>query len=205
MRLFLAIELPEAVRTHLEAVQQLLRPHARSVSWTRAQNLHLTLKFLGEVPDPDLPHVTAALERVPVASPIALQSEGLEIFPPRGPIRILAAALKGDVPRLAALVEGLEEALAPLGFARETRRFTPHLTLGRVRSTPEVPRRRPKGPRETPPIAYALDRMRGHAFGEDSIDLVELVRSRLSPGGSVYESLAAFELLKDRPDANGLQ
>ncbi|HYB98169.1 MAG TPA: RNA 2',3'-cyclic phosphodiesterase [Candidatus Limnocylindrales bacterium] len=209
-RCFVAVRVGDNIAEGiLQTLQELKTTAEQSrwrVSWTQPESWHATLKFLGDVASDRIEELLKALEPVFLeVPPFRVAAIGLMTLPPASQPRVVAVALR-DEGSLARLAAGVENALEPLGFARESRRFTPHLTLGRVRSTPAVPRRVPKGsPRETPPMAYLLDRMREHDFGEDTIDRVELVRSRLSPGGSMYESLAAFELPKDRPDANGLQ
>ncbi|HYC54499.1 MAG TPA: RNA 2',3'-cyclic phosphodiesterase [Candidatus Binatia bacterium] len=208
-RCFVAVRLGDAIAEGVLRTLQELKTTAEQsrwrVSWTQPEGWHVTLKFLGDVASDRVGELLRALEPVfRDVAPFRVAAVGLMTLPPASEPRVIAVALR-DEGALSRLAAGVDNALEPLGFARESRRFTPHLTIGRVRSTPSPRRARRGSPRETPPMAYLMDRMREHDFGQDHIDRVELVRSRLSPGGSVYESLAAFELPKDRPDANGLQ
>src|SRR5439155_26627081 len=106
---------------------------AASLNWTREENLHVTVKFLGAVGDDQIAAVTDALAQVQPPGPIRLRIDALTFLPPRGPIRIFAAQLGCDLDRLAALRAGIELAVEPLGFPREQRPFSPHVTLARPR------------------------------------------------------------------------
>jgi RNA 2',3'-cyclic 3'-phosphodiesterase len=132
MRLFLAIELGEPVRKHLLRVQQQLRRETEA-SWARAENLHLTLKFLGEVEPARLPSLCAAMADAALDRSIQLHAAALECFPARGPVRVIAAAVAGEVQRLVELQQSVERACAELGFATEQRQYRPHVTLARAR------------------------------------------------------------------------
>ncbi len=123
MRLFVAIELPEKVRAHLMEAQAAMRPGLRGVSWTRGENLHLTLKFLGETAEADVPRVCAGLEGVRRAEGIGLRASGVTCFPERGMFRVVAAGFSGEVERLGALYGEVERACAGLGFAAERRAY----------------------------------------------------------------------------------
>lgn len=130
MRLFVAIDLPEPVREELIRISSGL-PGAR---WTRPEQLHLTLRFIGEVDGGQFADIRDELTGIAVA-PFSLQLDGLGLFPPRGRPRVLWAGLdrSDDLVRLRNQVES---ALARVGIARETRKFSPHITLARLKSTP---------------------------------------------------------------------
>ena len=140
MRLFTAIELPDSARRHLSDVQARLKrlwePGALPpVSWTKESNLHVTLKFLGEVPDDRVPEVCNALARVRFPpAPLALRAEALDVFPSRGSVRVIHAKVGRDVEQLSALFSSVESQCAPIGFPRENRRFRGHVTMGRARA-----------------------------------------------------------------------
>src|SRR5215203_2104844 len=108
MRLFLAIELSQAVRDHLVNVRRQLEQSLPKVAYTRAENLHLTLKFLGDVAPKKVHAITESLALIKPAR-VELQPAGIECFPNRGPVRIIAAALEGTLPPLRALVESIEQ------------------------------------------------------------------------------------------------
>ena len=146
MRLFLAIELPQAVRTrlaelprHWQAIwgERLLgrspRPYP-ACSWVREQNLHVTLRFLGPVGDERVSEVCTSLEKVPKPGALSLQPDRLELLPPRGPVRVIAVGFGGDLSELEELHGSIEAACGAIGFAPEGRKYRPHVTLARTRA-----------------------------------------------------------------------
>src|SRR5437016_5643438 len=108
MRLFLAIELPDDVRDHLVRVQTALTPVMPDVAITRAQNLHVTVKFLGEVDDRRTVSLCESLAKIRGAA-MELSAQRIECFPMRGPIRIVAAAMEGSLAALRALHQAIEQ------------------------------------------------------------------------------------------------
>jgi 2'-5' RNA ligase len=155
-----------------------------AVRWVDPANVHLTLQFLGAVPEDRVEAVRAAVAAAAAGgSPLRLEVAGAVAFPgPRRP-RVIGAGVRGDLPGLAALVTALGRGLAPLGYPPEDRPFRPHLTLGRV-PTGRPPRELGEALRAAaaaPPVAWIADE-------------VVLVRSHLSPGGSRYEPLARCPL-----------
>ncbi len=141
MRLFLAIELSDPFRKHLLKLQNALRPLAPRIAWTRPDNLHLTLKFLGQVPDHHVKPLADSLSHLSTSTPIDLHATHLVGFPPAGPVRIVAAALAAP-PSLLQLVSRIESACHSLGFPREPRAYTPHITLARAREPLPTPLRK---------------------------------------------------------------
>jgi 2'-5' RNA ligase len=133
MRCFLAIELPEAVRQGLAQLQDRLGPQVGGVAWTRSEQIHLTLKFLGEVPDADVPKAIEAATAVAGRyGPFELTVAGAGCFPPSGQARVLWVAIQPP-PELLACQQECEQAFESLGIPPENRSFHPHLTLGRVK------------------------------------------------------------------------
>lgn len=172
MRLFVAIELDEPFRDHLIKIQDLLRPTLPNVSFTKPENLHLTLKFIGEMEEPKIPALCNALSVIKREGPFSLRYLGLDFLPERGPIRIIAAAVDGTE-KLLALQNRIEEACATENIPRENRRFHSHITLARHRGG--LPRSK------KPPAAQI-----------DAVMIVKefvLVQSRLSNRGSEYTPL----------------
>ena len=189
MRLFLAIELPEPARRHLAGVQSVIAPALPKASRPAARNLHLTLKFLGDVPDAGVPALCDALREVRLDGPMTLSATRLECFPPRGPVRVIAAGLEegGGVGRLPRLHAETEAACAGLGFPREGRPYRPHVTLARARIPVPASRRAPL--EELTASAWP-----GPAFTAGEFCLIE---SRLKPTGAEYTVLARFPLRAD--------
>ena len=135
IRAFLAIELPDALRPGLAQIQgELKRSHA-DVRWVAVGNIHLTLKFFGNVPEDEIDALAlAARQAAAEAAPLQLQATGVGAFPSPNAPRVVWLGLGGDVVPLTRLFYGLEKAFTTLGYLPEGRAFNPHLTLGRVKS-----------------------------------------------------------------------
>src|SRR5262249_44553118 len=134
-RCFVAVLLPERVRAGLAAVSAELRGQTRGLSWVREDNLHLTLRFLGDVEPAMLPHVrTAVMTVAAAAEPFTVGLSGLGGFPARRPPRVLRANAATGGGEMVALYERPETALAARGILRESRPFPPHVPLARVRA-----------------------------------------------------------------------
>jgi RNA 2',3'-cyclic 3'-phosphodiesterase len=182
-RLFVALEPPDLVRRRLAALRaELERAAGRAageVKWVSPENVHLTLQFLGAVPEERLTAVQQAVAQAARAStPLELMVTGTGAFPSARRARVLWAGLGGDLAPLASLVAALGRELAPLGFPPEQRPFSAHLTLGRARD-----------PRGLPGLAAALAHAGGGNEARWRAAEVILFRSHLSPHGPRYEPL----------------
>ena len=198
MRLFLAIELSDAPRRVLGGMSQAWRENWNQelsglgtecppASWVRAENLHVTLKFLGEVPDTQVPRICDALKAIS-ANPIRLQPDRIKCLPERGPVRVIGVGLGGELERINQLFQDVEQAVEPLGFARERRAYRPHITLARLRSF------LPSDARRT--LSEAGTK---HLPGPEFIAAeFVLMQSQLNPKGARYIPLARFPLLEGK-------
>jgi len=130
MRLFIALELPEPVR---QCLAGLPRTDSRDINHTPPDNLHVTLKFLGEVDPSAVEALSDALRQVDVKPSADVWGGHAEILPPRGPVRVVSVGLDGDVAGVVALQAAVEAACVGQGFPREQRKFLPHVTLARAR------------------------------------------------------------------------
>lgn len=176
MRTFLAINLNAGLKQALGKIIRTLAAGGADVKWVEEQNLHLTLKFLGDTDQELLPDITSAVQQnLKAFHPFELILAGTGVFPPRGNPRVIWVGVKGDLNNLFELQRKTETALAGLGFAPENRKFSPHLTIGRIRSNRGVSRL-PDLPAEL--AAGGIGR-----FTAESVDLME---SRLSPQGPTY-------------------
>ena len=180
----MAIRLDETVRAALGAAIEGLRRAARDVAWVVPANLHLTLKFLGRVSEARTPELVAALTRA-TSGLAAFDADvaGLGAFPTPTRPRVIWAGVGRGADALVLLAGRVDDALAALGFEREPRPFSPHVTLGRVRT-----------PRRDQKLADALRAGEGREFGRLSVERVALMRSDLSPRGARYTELAAVRL-----------
>lgn len=185
MRVFCAVELPAEVRARAAEHAALLRERFKEVraSWPRAENLHLTLKFLGEIEESRAALVSAAAARAAGESqPFGLTVEGAGAFPPRGAPRVLWLGVRDESGGLARLHGRLEAECAAAGFEREERPFHPHLTLARLRA--------PQGAR---PLAQ-FHQEAGFPAARFSVTELAVVLSELGPGGSRYTPLSRHAL-----------
>lgn len=134
-RLFVAIPVDEPFHDEVRRVQLGLDTCGVAVKWSRPEQLHVTVKFLGDVRREQVPDVCSAVQRVAsAASPFDMQVGGTGCFPPRGAVRIVWLGGADDSGSLTAVVEGVEAEMAALGFVREDRTFSIHFTIGRVKS-----------------------------------------------------------------------
>jgi RNA 2',3'-cyclic 3'-phosphodiesterase len=192
VRSFIAVELPDTLCSLLSSTQERLRQElghsANAVRWVRPEGIHLTLQFLGDVPQPTLAEIETRLRAAcRGAHRIDMQLDHLGVFPnPRRPC-VVWVGLRGELDELHALERAIERQLAPLGF-KPDKPFNPHLTLGRVRE-----QARPDEVRAISETVagLSLDRERAISF---TADAVSLMKSDLQPGGAVYTQLARVEL-----------
>ena len=186
MRLFVALEIPAAVRDNLAAQIKELRdlpaPADKRLRWVRPENLHVTLKFIGEVEAAKLDGIRSALAAIGLDAPIGLDFRRLGFFPDEKYPRVLWAGLNatGNLPVLAREVD---RALEGQGIARDERPFTPHLTLARFE---------PRGLHEK--MRAAIQKNSERKFGAFEAREFHLIQSKLKPSGAEYTFLAAFPL-----------
>lgn len=194
LRLFVAIELPAECRRELAEAQDRLRAALGSaVRWTAPEGIHLTLKFLGMLPPDRLASVHRGIgEGCNGRGPLHLTLDGLGTFPSLSAPRVVWVGVFGDVDALAELQHQIEGALARRGLPRERRRFSPHLTLGRVREG--------LSPAETRRIGPAVLDTATPAPKEIPVEAVSLMQSHLLPGGARYTCLGSWAL---RPEGSG--
>ena len=188
IRTFLAVELDEAVRARLAEAAAGAEAGRARVRLVAPENIHVTLNFLGDVEDAQVPAVCRTAERLAAAAePFEFAVRGLRAVPPRGPVlRMLWAGVDDLSGGLGRLQARLEAALAEMGFAPDRRPFRPHLTLARFKS--------PRGRRAPTPGADAIRATfaarREQAFGTVAAEAVTVFSSELSPAGPTYAPLA---------------
>ncbi len=188
LRLFVALDPPEAARRRLAAMQAELRRaagrHADEVRWVAVENVHLTLQFLGAVPEERLAALRGALAGAAgEARPLALELKGAGGFPSARRPRVVWVGVGGEVEALSSLAAEVGRRLAPLGFPPEERPFSPHLTLGRAREG-----------RGAPGLGGALAQVAGMEGAPWRAAEIVLYRSHLAPSGARYEALDHFPM-----------
>lgn len=188
IRSFLAIELPEALRNRIGEVQKELKSTKADVRWVRPEQIHLTLKFFGNIEAPQIELITQAIEeevRITQAAPIEVQ--GMGAFPSLNHPKVIWVGIKDEKKILIPLQQRLEQRLQRIGFELENRTFRPHLTLGRVRSN--------RGREE---LVRRMERHKEEGFGFFLLERVVLFKSDLTPQGPIYTALRELRLGGER-------
>jgi len=188
LRIFIAIEIPQDIQQAIEKNTLSLRNtlNANLVRWVPAGNIHLTLKFLGDVSVSTVDLLTQMLKvEASQHSRFEMRFDGLGLFPsPRRP-RVIWVGIQAPA-GLEALQRGIETATARMGYRTESRPFSPHLTIGRVKQTASLT--------DGQKIRAALDGTRIASLGTSHVEAVHLFKSDLKPSGSVYTRLFSAPL-----------
>lgn len=183
IRAFVGVRIDPRMAQKISEVQSQLKPHLSDVRWVGRGNLHFTLKFLGPIEEEKIALVTEALEQACRLFPrFPILARGIGVFPDIRKPRVLWVGLEGS--SLESLAMGVETALEPIGFAREKRRFKPHLTIGRWRNfdgRPEL-------------LRNELERWQGYDFGQSWVEEVVFFQSILKAEGAVYSPLRVIRL-----------
>ena len=184
MRTFIAIEIPAEIRKEMAKVQDGLKRSGADAGWTRPEGIHLTLKFLGDVPESQIEEIKKALVQAAEAtSRFRLEIAGAGAFPnPKHP-RVVWLGLSGDVDRLSSLQGSVEESMTAMGFDREERAFSPHLTLARIKYL-----------RPGYSWQQAIESIKDIRLAGFDVDHISLMRSDLKPSGAVYTELGRARL-----------
>jgi 2'-5' RNA ligase len=188
IRSFIAIELPEEAKKGLARLRkELERDEHRFVKWVVPGGIHLTLKFLGNIPSNRVTEITEAIEEAAQGiSPFHLEISGLGAFPSLRQSRVLWVGIGGELDKLSRLQQNIDSALAGLGFAKEERSFVPHLTLARIRQG------------ASPLEKRSFGELVGSTIFEDKyhikVEAISLMRSQLTPAGAIYTCLSKVGL-----------
>ena len=188
IRSFIAIELPEEAKRGLAKLKrELERDEHKFVKWVDPGGIHLTLKFLGNIPSERVTEITKAIEKAAQGiSPFHVEISGLGAFPSLRQARVFWVGIGGEVDKLSKLQQNIDSALAALGFAKEERPFVPHLTLARIREGASPSERRSFG------------ELVGSTVFEDKypveVEAIRLMRSQLTPAGAIYACLSVVGL-----------
>lgn len=188
IRSFIAIELPQNVKNGLaKLLSELGKTRHPFVKWVNSESIHLTLKFLGNIPFKQVAEINRLMEEaVQGTLPFHLEVSELGAFPnPKQP-RVLWVSIKGEIDTLLSLQQSIDSALAPLGFAEEKRPFTPHLTLARLRER--------TSPAERKIFAELVMSTNFESSYPLEVKTISLMRSQLTPEGAIYTRLFALKL-----------
>ncbi len=185
MRAFFCLELEPQLREQISTITSRLKRCDARVNWVRAENLHITLKFLGDIADGLIPNLEAAAKEAirlaQIAGPVTCLFNQLGAFPNQNRPRVIWVGCKEEPPKLQLLAEKLEQALSHLGVDRERSPFVTHVTLGRVKE---------EG-RGVVSLLQAMQKIDSFEF-DATLKHLTLMKSDLTPQGSIYAPL--FEL-----------
>ena len=190
IRTFIAIELDDALKTALTQVQEQLKSArvSRIGRWISPNSIHLTLKFLGNVPVARIAEIEQAIRQACASfAPFDISLAGAGCFPNARRPRVIWVGVDGDVETLNRLQRSIESELSSIGFATEKRRFHPHLTLARIRDSAR--------PHEREEMAKLIAAAQVDTSASMTVQDISLMRSDLRPTGAVYTRLAAIPLV----------
>lgn len=184
VRSFVAIEIPAEVKRKLAGLSESLRAEGVRASWVREANLHLSLRFLGEITTEERQQIESELAQVCVGiAHMQLAVEGCGAFPNARSPRVVWAGISGELEPLDALAVAVETAACSAGLEPMPKRFRPHVTLGRIRESGRVSA-----------TATVLEKHAEFSGGAIPVGRVSLFASELRPAGAKHTRLQSFEL-----------
>ncbi|MDP3283864.1 MAG: RNA 2',3'-cyclic phosphodiesterase [Desulfobacterales bacterium] len=186
IRAFIALRLPENILSSINKTQEDLKQYRLPVRWVRPENIHLTLKFFGNINESDTEIIGIAMgDCAACRSPLTLSAKGIGVFPSVARPRVIWAGLSGQISLLLSFQDALEKRLEKSGFKKEERPFKGHLTIGRFKDRVNSER--------------LIEALRKHKdFNTDLFNAGEIIlfKSDLLPAGPVYTELLKVPLTK---------
>ena len=184
IRAFIAIEIPGEIQDKIGELQNSLKGIGGKINWTKPGNIHLTLKFLGDIDEDIIDEIAVKLQQaIQKVEGFKISVQGTGVFPNFKRPRVIWVAAKSEGDQLEKLAAQIEDCMKNFGFEKEHRRFSAHLTLGRVKDT--------KG------IEPMMERLRSYeefVAGNFSVKEFYLIKSELHPAGSIYTPLKKIDL-----------
>jgi len=188
IRTFIAVEIFRDIRSNIERWIRSLQHKVNGVKWVETQNLHVTLKFLGDVAADDLPEITnTVMKATSQVEPFTLELFGSGAFPNMKAPRTIWIGCRDGAKQLTRLAMAIEDALSRLDFPKEARPFSPHLTIGRAKQ-------------KVADMTPLLTSGQAESFGQCSISEASLFSSDLTRSGPIYKKLAALPLCSSSRD-----
>jgi 2'-5' RNA ligase len=183
LRCFIALDISEQIRRDFSDIIDRLKKHKADVKWVPVDNIHLTLKFLGNTPENVISKIRDCLFNVVLSyNPFYIRIYTTGVFPNRKYPRVIWVGV-GDSEILKKLYIDIENSMVSLGFKKEKRTFTPHLTIGRVRSQKGIIN-----------LVDELDSYKEKDFGNIHVKTIKLMKSELNPQGAIYSCLYEIPL-----------
>ena len=186
MRAFIAIELSAEIKDSLAQIQSHLKYSAADVKWIETGNIHLTLKFLGDITEENCEKIRSILDEIGRSTkPFQISIKNIGAFPNINYPRVIWVGLDKGTVESKALAENISEEMLKIGFQKEPRPFAPHLTIGRVRS-----------PKNKEALKEKIGTCQMPITKPQPISSIILFESKLSPKGPIYTKLHETKLLK---------
>jgi RNA 2',3'-cyclic 3'-phosphodiesterase len=187
IRAFIAVEIPAEIKQKLAEIEEKLRSRKYPAKWVAADSIHLTLKFLGNISLDTVPKVRDVMEEASLYVPsFQIGINGLGVFPNLNHVQIIWAGVSGDLARLIELQKNIDSGLEKLGFTPESRPFTAHLTLARIRDEASNTER---------DIAGKMVNAVQFEAGNFKVESVSLIKSELRREGPLYTRIASIPFL----------
>lgn len=183
MRCFIAIDLPKEVIKQIAFVIDIVKPLSREVRWIPYENIHLTLKFLGDVKELLVTEIEKRISNIcRLHKSFSITVKGAGAFPnEKKPYVLWIGVDKSD--GLLSLYLDIDSAMSEIGFEKEVRKFSPHLTIGRVKDNKNIPE-----------VIKGLNAFKDKLFGVADVTEVHLMKSVLHPSGAQYSKISSFKL-----------
>lgn len=180
LRTFIAVELPNDIHDSLQKLQNNLRDSMPDVRWTKYGNIHLTLKFLGDIEPSKVDKISISIQNIANEFfPFTMSLAGIGAFPNSRKPSIIWVGVEEGSEKIVQIADHIESSMEKLGFAREKRPFRPHLTIGRIRELkhPAV-------------MAKSLENNEIGEIGKFKVEKLSFIKSQLDPSGSIYTTLS---------------
>lgn len=189
LRCFIAIVIPDSLKKQIIEMTDLLKKYDADIKWVNPENIHLTLKFLGNTPQSLLTKINETInEAVLPYSPFYIKIYGTGVFPHKKHPRVIWIGIK-DSEILINLRNAIEQSISSLGYQKDEKGFKPHLTLGRVRSQKGIMH-----------IINSLEDFKDKDFGSIYVDNIKLMKSDLKPKGAEYSCLYDIPIIRRKND-----
>lgn len=184
IRAFICFKLPRRIILSIRELQESIKDSGLKIKWVKAENIHLTIKFIGDIRLPDINDIELAIkETAGDFAPLLLSAQGLGVFPNLKRPRVIWTGLSGQIEELISLQKILDTKLRLIGFPKEKRPFKGHLTIGRV-----------KGRLDSRKLSEVMNRFNKFETKQFSCDRIFLMQSELKPSGPIYTKLMSEPL-----------
>jgi 2'-5' RNA ligase len=178
LRCFIAIQIPDSIRREIRDLLNILKKYDADIKWVVPENIHLTLKFLGNTAEGLLPRIAESLRTVASSfEPFYITIYGTGLFPDKKFPKVIWIGIEHSE-MLMKLYGNIDQTMSLIGYQKEGREFQPHLTLGRIKARKGIIH-----------IVNELDTVQKKDFGTFQVDMIKLMKSELNPKGAQYTSL----------------